>query len=180
MANPEHIRIVKEGPKVINRWRERQLLLGEPTRLDLRGAKLKKRMLKNANLSHALLQGANLSYSCLKGSDLSFANMNYAELIVTNLRSAICVKANLQSARLIGADLKNAGIESEPGKTLSIHTLRKSCIQNWANELPMNVTKELAGHSSIETTMKYYCQVDEYHRAKAAQVTDELLKKVDV
>jgi integrase len=59
--------------------------------------------------------------------------------------------------------------------TLSIHTLRKSCIQNWANELPINVTKELAGHSSIATTQRYYLQVDEYHRAKAAAVIDSLI-----
>ena len=71
--------------------------------------------------------------------------------------------------------VKNAGIQKEQGKTLSIHTLRKSCIQNWANELPMNVTKELAGHSSISTTSKYYTQVDSYHRAKAATTIDNLL-----
>jgi integrase len=63
----------------------------------------------------------------------------------------------------------------KPNGTLSIHTLRKSCIQNWANELPINVTEELAGHSSIATTHKYYLQVDEYNRAKAAAVIDSLL-----
>jgi len=72
---------------------------------------------------------------------------------------------------------KNAGIEVEPDKKLSIHTLRKSCIQNWADGLPMNVTKELAGHSSIATTVKYYTKVDAYHRAKAATTIDNLLAK---
>jgi len=70
--------------------------------------------------------------------------------------------------------IKRAGIK--PNGTLSIHTLRKSCIQNWANELPINVTKELAGHSSIVTTQKYYLQVDEYHRVKAAAVIDALIE----
>jgi len=69
--------------------------------------------------------------------------------------------------------------EIKPNGTLSLHTLRKSCIQNWANELPINVTKELAGHSSITTTQKYYLQVDEYHRAKAALVIDSLLAKTE-
>ena len=69
--------------------------------------------------------------------------------------------------------------EIKPNGTLSVHTLRKSCIQNWANELPINVTKELAGHSSISTTQKYYLQVDEYHRAKAAAVIDTLLAKAN-
>lgn len=71
--------------------------------------------------------------------------------------------------------LKWAGIE--PNGTLSIHTLRKSCGQNWANHLPQNVTKELMGHSNIATTMKYYAQVDEDHRVKAAAVIDRLVSK---
>jgi hypothetical protein len=41
------------------------------------------------------------------------------------------------------------------------------------------VTKELAGHSSISTTQKYYLQVDEYHRAKAVAVIDTLLAKAN-
>lgn len=44
--------------------------------------------------------------------------------------------------------LKWAGIE--PNGTLSIHTLRKSCGQNWANHLPPNVTKELMGHLILQ------------------------------
>ena len=76
--------------------------------------------------------------------------------------------------------LRKAEIKAEPSETLSIHTLRKSCILNWAHELPMIVTKELAGHSNIATTQKYYCQVDPYHRAKAAEVIEKLLKKTDV
>ena len=69
--------------------------------------------------------------------------------------------------------LKWAGIE--PNGSLSLHTLRKSCVQNWANNLPPNVTKELAGHSSISTTMEYYAQVDEDHRAKAAAIIELLV-----
>ena len=65
--------------------------------------------------------------------------------------------------------------EIEPTGQLSIHTLRKCCGQNWANHLPMHVTKELMGHSSIATTQKYYTQVDESQRAKAAAVGDLLV-----
>ena len=71
--------------------------------------------------------------------------------------------------------IKWAGIE--PNGTLSIHTLRKCCGQNWANNLPPNVTKELMGHSNIATTMKFYAQVDKDHRIKAAAVIDELVSK---
>lgn len=84
------------------------------------------------------------------------------------------------AGREFGRHLRKAEIEPAPGETLSIHTLRKSCIQNWANELPMIVTRELAGHSNIATTQKYYCQVEPYYRDKAAEVIDGLLKGNDV
>jgi len=108
MANPEHVKIVKMGPRAINRWIERQVALGIPVHLDLRGAKLKRQNLSKACLSGALMQGVNLSFSCLKGADISFANMDQAKLERINLRNANCVGASLQSAQLIGADLRNA------------------------------------------------------------------------
>lgn len=70
--------------------------------------------------------------------------------------------------------VKQAGIETA-GKNLTVHTLRKCCIQNWANSLPMNVVKELAGHSDIETTNRFYSTVDEEHLKAAAKIGDELL-----
>lgn len=54
---------------------------------------------------------------------------------------------------------KRAGIK--PVGVLTVHTLRKCAGQNWADKLPMNVVKELMGHSDIATTQKYYNQVDE-------------------
>jgi len=63
-----------------------------------------------------------------------------------------------------------------PSGTLSLHTLRKCAGKNWADHLPPNVTKELMGHSSIATTMKYYTQVDDDQRAKAAAVVDQLVR----
>lgn len=70
---------------------------------------------------------------------------------------------------------KRAGIK--PVGKLTIHTLRKCAGQNWADYLPMNVVKELMGHSDIATTQKYYTQVDSDHEAKAARVIQELLEK---
>jgi len=49
--------------------------------------------------------------------------------------------------------LKKAGIEPEEGRTLSVQTLRKSCIQNWANNITNpEVVRVLAGHSDLKTT----------------------------
>ncbi|MHC4543780.1 MAG: tyrosine-type recombinase/integrase [Planctomycetota bacterium] len=72
---------------------------------------------------------------------------------------------------------KRAGIK--PIAKLTIHTLRKSCGQNWADYLPMNVVKELMGHSSIATTAEFYNQVDADHEAKAARVVQRLLDMGD-
>jgi integrase len=62
---------------------------------------------------------------------------------------------------------------------LTIHTLRKSCGQNWADHLPMNVVKELMGHSNIATTQKFYTQADSDHKAKAARVIQRLINDAD-
>ena len=41
------------------------------------------------------------------------------------------------------------------------HALRKTCITNWLEDgVPPHEVQQLAGHSSIETTMKYYAKVD--------------------
>jgi len=70
--------------------------------------------------------------------------------------------------------IKQAGIDPG-GKKLTVHVLRKCCCQNWANELPMNVVRELAGHADIETTSKFYSTVDEAHLDAAASAGDKLL-----
>lgn len=76
--------------------------------------------------------------------------------------------------------LKKAGIEPEEGKTLSVQTLRKSCVQNWANNINNpEVVKVLAGHSDLKTTMQYYCRIDSDQRAKAAAAIDNLLRQAD-
>lgn len=70
--------------------------------------------------------------------------------------------------------IKRAGIK--PVGKLTVHTLRKCCGQNWADHLPMNVVKELMGHSNISTTQEFYTTVDRDHEKKAAQVVQELLE----
>ena len=71
---------------------------------------------------------------------------------------------------------RRAGIK--PVGKLTIHTFRKCCGQNWADNLPMNVVQQLMGHSKAETTLEYYSQVDKDHEEKAAQVMQNLLQSV--
>jgi integrase len=70
---------------------------------------------------------------------------------------------------------KRANIK--PGsRSLTIHTLRKCCCQNWVDGgLPITTVKELMGHADISTTQKYYCTVDDDHRAKAAAIVNKML-----
>jgi integrase len=48
------------------------------------------------------------------------------------------------------------------------HTLRKSCITDWAANYPAHVVKEWAGHSSLDTTDRYYLQVPESEYSRAS------------
>lgn len=68
--------------------------------------------------------------------------------------------------RDITATIVRAGIKAW-GKPL--HTLRKSCITDWAAIYPLHVVKEWAGHADIATTETYYTQVtpDQYKAAAA-------------
>lgn len=73
-------------------------------------------------------------------------------------------------------DIQAAGIK--PTGKLSIHTLRKACITNWSNTVNNpKVVMQLAGHSDISTTMKYYVQITKEQKILAVQGIDNLIWK---
>jgi len=75
--------------------------------------------------------------------------------------------------------LRLAEIETS-GKKLTIHTLRKCCGKNWADSTPNpGVVQKLMGHSSLDTTMKFYNQVNDDDQEKAAKVVDDLLNEAE-
>ena len=57
-----------------------------------------------------------------------------------------------------------------------LHTLRKSCITDWASNFPAHVVKQWAGHSDLQTTDRYYLQVSEaeYERAAATRMSQDV------
>ncbi|MCH8146774.1 MAG: site-specific integrase [Planctomycetes bacterium] len=67
---------------------------------------------------------------------------------------------------------KHAGLELDGA--LTMHGFRKSCGQNWADNLPMNVVKELMGHANIATTAEYYSTVTDDHEVHAQWVTEAI------
>jgi integrase len=70
--------------------------------------------------------------------------------------------------------LRWSGIK--PDGSLALHTLRKSCITNWANAINNpEVVRQLAGHADLKTTMQYYSYVSEQQQRNAAQAIDKLL-----
>ena len=60
----------------------------------------------------------------------------------------------------------------------TLHDMRRSCITNWAGHLPIHVVQQLAGHSDIRTTQKYYLLVQPQDLQKARAIQASLLGPV--
>ena len=58
----------------------------------------------------------------------------------------------------------------------TLHDMRRSAITNWAQRLPIQVVQQLAGHSNIATTRKYYLTVRPEDMASANRVLNEILE----
>ncbi|UCE46479.1 MAG: tyrosine-type recombinase/integrase [Phycisphaerales bacterium] len=61
----------------------------------------------------------------------------------------------------------------------TIHDLRRSAITNWAQRLPIQVVQQLAGHSNIATTKKYYLAVRPEDIDLANKITNEILESAN-
>ena len=59
----------------------------------------------------------------------------------------------------------------------TLHDLRRSAITNWASQLPIQVVQQLAGHSDISTTRKYYLTVRSEDMVSANKVLNEIFAK---
>ena len=84
MANPEHLKVLKQGVEVWNRWREQN----PEIRPDLAQADLREANLGLANLSGANLRRTYLYRANLRGADLSGANLLLADLLHADLSEA--------------------------------------------------------------------------------------------
>jgi len=56
----------------------------------------------------------------------------------------------------------------------TLHDLRRSAITNWASQLPIQVVQQLAGHSDITTTRKYYLTVRSEDMVSANKVVNSI------
>ena len=88
MANPEHLKILKQGVEVWNRWREKNPEI-QPD-------------LQNADCRREILWGAHLENTDLSRADLREAHLRGAYLQGANLRQARLQKAKVAEALFVG------------------------------------------------------------------------------
>jgi integrase len=60
-------------------------------------------------------------------------------------------------------------------KKCTLHDLRRSAITNWAQKLPIHVVQQLAGHSDVSTTRKYYLSVRSEDLVLAGKILNGIL-----
>ena len=111
MANEEHVKILKQGVEVWNKWREETL-----AKPDLRIANLSGATLSGADLKWADLSGANLDEADLYRADLSGANLEGANLYRTDLTGADLTGANLREAKNLTQKQIDSAITDEDTK----------------------------------------------------------------
>jgi Pentapeptide repeats (8 copies) len=104
VANPEHVKLLRQGFLVWNAWRTQNPLVCP----DLTGANLTGANLSGADLNWAHLKGANLNRATLHAARLMMAHLNGANLTDAHLKGADLMDAKLNRANLNGANLTGA------------------------------------------------------------------------
>jgi hypothetical protein len=136
MANPEHLKILKQGVDVWNHWRrDKPAIKPDLNEIDINGARLRGVDLSGthlfaANLRAADLSKANLSGAYLSRADLTRADLTRADLTRTDISGAKLDRAIIGWTMLADIDL-SAAIELESvihkgPSTIGIDTLYKS------------------------------------------------------
>src|SRR5436309_3083992 len=120
MANYNHVKVLKQGVMVWNKWRkDHPEVIPDLSRtnlrsagcldiVDLSGADLRGVDLGETYLFGILLTNADLFRANLVGADLSRVNLEGAYLTEADLSGADLEGANLRNARLTGANLRRA------------------------------------------------------------------------
>lgn len=109
MANPEHVKLLKQGAKIWNAWREEHRdITPELYRADLSGADFR---LDGSDLSHADLRRADLSGAYLKNWRLDFANLFHANLCGAHLTGSDLSHADLRKVNFSNARLSGSNVD---------------------------------------------------------------------
>lgn len=116
MANPEHVRRLREGVEKWNAWRREGLEFPDLTDVDLRGLRL-----TSLDLHACLLDGV-----VLDGAVLDFASFDSSFMIGASMKGASLVWCDFQSAQLTDADLSNSTLDFA---TFSHSNLEGTCFR---------------------------------------------------
>jgi hypothetical protein len=118
MANPDHVRKLKEGAWPWNRWRQdNQAVIPDLSEADLSGwVNLAGVDLHEADLSRATLGGVNLD-----GATLNMANLSEARIIMVNLSGASLCGANLSGTRILRTIFADTDLTDAKGLESCIH-----------------------------------------------------------
>lgn len=121
MANAEHLKVLKQGVKKWNEWREENTGirpdlrpdLGETYLIgaDLRGADFWMADLCRANLTEAKISDADLILAMLHGATLTQAELFRSNLSRADLGDAVLTRADLNNATLEDAILTSADLD---------------------------------------------------------------------
>ena len=140
MANYNHIKILKQGVTVWNKWRqEHPEITPDLSRTNLRSA---------GCLNMADLSGVNLREVTLVGTYLFGISLTHANLFRANLTGADLSRVDLEGADLTDADLSRADLE---GANLS-HARLTGANLSKANLAEARITTELGRAQSIKGT----------------------------
>jgi len=116
MANPEHLKILKQGVPAWNEWREKNhevrpdLTEADLVAVDLGTPDLRGENRHPANLTDADLRGANLQLADLRQVYLDGAVLVGANLYQVDLQDAVGPRADLSGANLGKANLTRASL----------------------------------------------------------------------
>jgi hypothetical protein len=116
MANQKHLKILKQGVDVWNKWRqehpriEPDLSGSDLSRAKLYGANFSKADLSYIDISEAHLGYANFNGATLIGAEISGTDLMFTSFLNANLNEASLSGADLFGANLSGADLSDANL----------------------------------------------------------------------
>lgn len=104
MANPEHLKILKQGVKVWNKWREEN----PEVKPDLSGVNLKSKKLSSINFASVDLRATVLNQAELRRSDFRSANLKETQFQFSQLSECIFYRAIIINSNFSFANLNSA------------------------------------------------------------------------